>query len=99
MKTILIIIIPWLFLFNLGCEEPTEDHFKEGVILYMPPPDNCNGYVVKIENTLYYPENLGDKFKKDSLNVKLTYKELNGYHNCGFGGSIKIIKIIKILMQ
>jgi len=97
MKMKLLIFLLWTLFCNIGCETKEEDIFKEGLILYMPPLDNCNGYVVEVGKTIYYPNNLNDEFKTDSLRVKLTFDELNDYHNCGFGGSIKTIEILKII--
>jgi|SRR5690554_2726064 len=96
MKKIMFILL-WLLFCNFSCEKQEENQYKEGLIIYMPPPDNCNDFVVEIDKTIYYPEELNDSFKKDSLRVKLIYDELDKYHNCGFGGSVKIIQISKII--
>lgn len=95
------IIIYFIFFISMGCtDQPTpKTEFKEGIILFLAPPDNCNGYILNIDKNLYYPSNLHEFFKKDSLLVEIDISETTELHNCGFGGTIPIATInhIKIL--
>jgi hypothetical protein len=82
------------------------DVFVENCIIqYIPPPDNCNTYMIVIEqedpvyNKYYKPDHLPDQFKVDSLNVKVTFSMSEEKHNCGFGGDVPVINIIKIEKQ
>jgi hypothetical protein len=84
-----------------GCQEARDADSlttitKTGVINYYPPPDNCNDYMIEIENQLYKPDSLSDEFKLDNLQVNVTYRISEKKHNCGFGGYVRIINIIKI---
>jgi hypothetical protein len=79
------------------------DVFVENCIIqYMPPPDNCNTYMVVVEqenpvyNKYYKPNHLPDQFEIDNLNVKVTVRMSEEKHNCGFGGYVPVINIIKV---
>ena len=80
-------------------EDPTI-YVEIGVIKYMPPPDNCNDYMIIFEkdDQIKYnkPDNLSDDYKIDGLQIKVTYRKTEEKHNCGFGGYVPIINIIKI---
>ena len=81
----------------MGCkEESTSSNLMTGLIQYFPPPDNCNDYVVRVEDKLYYPVNLAEEFRQDSLTVQLSFDVTDSVHNCGFGGSIPVIKVLTI---
>jgi hypothetical protein len=73
-----------------------------GMIEYTLPEDNCGAYmfVIQYENPdhfrLYKPDKLPDKFKTDKLQVKVTYRETEKKHHCGFGGDVPVIEIITI---
>jgi hypothetical protein len=89
-----------------GCNKKTDDtnlttYKKEGTVKYYPPPDNCNDYMIVFDigqsNEKYYkPDNLSDDFKIDNLQIEVTYRISEEKHNCGFGGYIPVINIIKI---
>jgi hypothetical protein len=92
----------------LSCGNKNEanrnDQFPEaiGMIEYTPPEDHCGAYmfVIQYENSdhfrLYKPDKLPDKFKMDKLQVKVTYRETEKKHHCGFGGDVPVIEIINI---
>ncbi len=66
MKSLFILLIMFLV---IGCkEENTSDHLNVGLVQYLPPPDNCNGYVVNIDEKLYYPSNLSKDFSSGQPN-------------------------------
>ncbi|MDR2928408.1 MAG: hypothetical protein LBV41_09475 [Cytophagaceae bacterium] len=82
------------------------DVFEENCIVkYMPHPDNCNDYMIVVENenpvynTEYKPEQLPDEFKVDNLRVKVKFSISDKKHNCGFGGYASVVNIIKIEKQ
>lgn len=83
-----------------SCDNDTDnDDLKlvDGIIMYMAPPDNCNDYVIKTDDNLYYkPSDLSMDYKIDSLLIKFSFDSTDGLHNCGFGGSISIIDLTHI---
>jgi hypothetical protein len=83
----------------------SDDDFSEWeicTIKYMAHIDSCNDYMIVIEkeeqvNDIYYkPDKLPDDFKVDNLPVKVKYTITEEKHNCGFGGYVPIIHIVKI---
>jgi hypothetical protein len=90
----------------LRLEKGGHDEIKSGVIMFFPPPDNCNDYIFRthrdeVRLDYYKPDNLPDEFKTspvhtDSIPVEIAYRMTGEKHNCGFGGYVPIIHIIKI---
>ena len=79
------------------CEKDDTRNNLNGIILYMPPPDNCNDYVIKSEdNSLLKPSNLSDEYRIDSLLIRFAFDSTDNFHNCGFGGSIPVIDLTHI---
>lgn len=89
-----------MIIIGFSCEKEENNNslnLNNGTILYMPPPDNCNDYVIKFtDNILYKPSNLSNDFKIDSLLVKLAFDSTDNVHNCGFGGSIRVVDLTHI---
>ena len=87
-----------------SCTDTDDDitEWTHCTIKYMDNYDSCNDYMVVIENEepvhdIYYkPDKLSDKFKVDNLPVKVKYIVTEEKHNCGFGGYVPIINIVKI---
>lgn len=84
-----------------GCSKDASDTVAQtGIVKYMPPPDNCNDYMIVIEKEesldYYKPDNLPNEFKTDELPVKLTFRKTEKIHNCGFAGNVPVINIINI---
>jgi hypothetical protein len=73
---------------------------KDGMIKYCPPIDHCNDYMIIFEinqfEKYYKPDRLSNDFKIDGLRVKVTYRISEEKHNCGFGGYVPVIEILKI---
>jgi len=91
----------------LSCKEKGDNTsiVDIGIIKYYPPGDNCNAYMIEIKkegleySKLYKPNGLPKEFEVDDLQVKVTYRISGEKHNCGFGGYVPIINIIKIQKQ
>ena len=86
-----------------GCNADDSDeatYIKDGIIRYVPPPDSCDDYMIVFEidqfEKYFKPDNLSDDFKVDGLRVRVTCRITEEKHNCGFGGYVPIIHIIKI---
>lgn len=78
-------------------EVNSESDIINGIVLYMPPPDNCDDYVIKTDdNYLYKPSNLNDDLKTDSLLVRFAFNPTDNFHNCGFGGQVQVIDLTQI---
>ena len=73
------------------------------IVKYTPPGDHCNAYMIVIyENGFdkyYKPDRLSKQFEVGNLKVEVTYRLTEKIHNCGFGGYVPIINIIKIQKQ
>lgn len=57
--------------------------------------DGC-GFVIQIEDQIYYPVNLEEKYHIDGKNVKVQYNTLEEMHTCGFPHSGVIFQKINI---
>ena len=85
--------------------EDAELQWENGIIKYISGPDTCDDYIIFIEQEksdymLYYkPNTMPQKFKVDDLHVKVKFSISEKKHNCGFGGYVPIINIIKIQKQ
>ncbi len=83
-------------------QEDASIFVENGIVKYTPPEDNCNAYMIVIEqedpayNKYYKPDQLSDQFKVDNLQVKVQFRITEDKHNCGFGGYVPVINIIKI---
>lgn len=103
MKTIL--FITGLALLSVACFEvgyydglPDDQNLKEAEIVYYGAPevDGC-GWLIKMGELLYHPENLEDKYKVEELPVKLDFIETREVFRCGRGGvPFKTVRILKI---
>jgi len=95
-KLLLICAILLLLLTGItNCENDDKD-MVTGSVLYFAPPDNCNDYMIKIDNKIYKPKTLENQYKVDGLKVRLSYRITNEQWNCGFGGYQTVIEILKI---
>ncbi len=81
----------------IACEEDEiSADLKNGLIVYMAPPDNCNDFIIVVDDlsqTMLKPNNLAESFKIDSLKVKFDFDSTNRSHNCNFGGQIPVVSI------
>lgn len=79
------ICIGIIILLNGGCSKEMQDQWTDAIVLDMGSPavDGC-GFVLKINNDIYYPINLGESFQVDNKEVKIQYNTLNEMHSCGF---------------
>jgi hypothetical protein len=61
-----------------------------------PGTGGC-GWLVQVNDSLFHPANLEEKFKEDLLPVMIAYGNLNETHQCGeYGGSFPSINIFCI---
>jgi hypothetical protein len=90
------LIIPFLFVLigMVSCEK--DQDMVDGTIIYAFGIDNCDAYMIKVDNAYYVPDFLGKKYQIDGLKVKLSYELSGERHNCGFGGYRPVINIKKI---
>ena len=83
-----------------GCQEDdASGNLVSGMVRYLPPPDNCDDYVIRVEDQLYYPTDLAEEFRQDSLIVQLSFTATDRVHNCGFAGTISVIDVLNIKKQ
>ena len=81
----------------VGCQEDdVNGDLVSGMVRYLPPPDNCDDYVISVEDQLYYPTDLAEEFRQDSLAVQLSFSLTDSVHNCMFGGVIPTIEVLTI---
>ena len=96
----LTLFVSAIVIISTSCDNDTNnDNLKleNGIIMYMAPPDNCNDYVIKTDDNLFYkPSDLSKDYKIDSLSIKFSFDSTDALHNCGFGGSIPIIDLTHI---
>jgi heat shock protein HslJ len=74
---------------------------QNGIVEYCPPPDNCNDFMIDFSpdseyRKFYKPDKLPEEFKIDKLKVKVTYRLNREKYNCGFGGDVPVINVLKI---
>jgi len=77
---------------------------ETAIVKFTPPEDHCNAYMIAVvhENgfdKLYKPNQLSKQFEIDNLKVMVTYRMSEEKHNCGFGGYVPVINIMKIEKQ
>ena len=67
----------------------------EGMVLDSGEPGNGGcGWLIQADDSLFYPVNLDDQYKKDQLSVTIAYGRTNEIHLCGiYGGSFPSIEI------
>ena len=98
--TIQMILSITLMMISISCKKDEENNslnLKDGIILYMPPPDNCNDYVIKTSDNLWYkPSTLGNDYKTDSLLISFDFDSTDNFHDCGLGGSIPVVDLTHI---
>jgi hypothetical protein len=58
----------------------------------LPAADGC-GWMLKIDDKLYSPTNLPEKYKKTNTNVEITYKLLLSQYQCGIAANLKYPQI------
>lgn len=81
---------------DYGEDQPTGPESATVVYMGAPEVDGC-GWLIRIDETYYYPVNLEDKFKIEDLPVKISYTYDPIEFRCGRGGtryqSIRIERI------
>ncbi len=82
---------------SYSCKHEGED-YKMGLVLDSGSPsvDGC-GWVIKIDSTIYFPNNLAEQFHRDRLEIKLVYKDLNREYECGYPYPPRLYPMIEIL--
>ncbi|MCL2072864.1 MAG: hypothetical protein FWH18_03005 [Marinilabiliaceae bacterium] len=96
-----------IFVESFSCKkwENAELFTENGIVKYISGPDTCDDYMILIKQEksdlmLYYkPNNLPENFKEDNLYVNVKFSISEKKHNCGFGGYVSVIYIIKIQKQ
>src|SRR5690554_5782310 len=88
-----------LIVMNIGCdkqEEPGE--WLDAIVLDLGSPsvDGC-GFLIEIEQKIYYPINLAEKHHIDKKHVKVRYNALEGMYTCGFPHSNNKFPRIEII--
>ncbi|MDR1746547.1 MAG: hypothetical protein LBR49_04675 [Tannerella sp.] len=102
MKTKFLLAVMILSIFA-SCKEndPSKNIYQvEGMILYQPWPDSCEGFVLSYMGEksliLLKPSNLSEHFQIDSLKVKVSFQITEEDWNCGIYGYRPIINILSI---
>lgn len=83
----------------MSCNKDSKEadlQLKEGMIVYMAPPDNCNDFIIKVNDHIYKPSNLSSSFEIDSLNIRFAYETIESTYDCGFGGQIPYVLLTHI---
>ena len=85
---ILLLFILVLVFGAFGCKhngDVADSQYKKGIVLYLGDPavDGC-GWMVQVNDSLYYPINLEPQFKVESLKVMLNYTVLGSTRTCGW---------------
>jgi len=71
---------------------------KEAEIVYTGAPevDGC-GWMIRVGDKLYHPDNLADQFKTENLPVLINYLDTREIFRCGRGGvSYQTIRILRM---
>ena len=71
------------------CNEPHEDRLEATATVInsgSPALDGC-GWLIRIDNKDYSPDNLPENFQFNNIQVKIVYTISDAQYNCGFGGS------------
>ncbi|RCH55167.1 hypothetical protein DJ568_08235 [Mucilaginibacter hurinus] len=79
----------------MGCKKDDNKSKKaDGVVLDFGniKADGC-GWVIRIDQIDYSPQNLDEAFKQDNLNVTLTYDQLATRFQCGLAANIGLPQI------
>ncbi|TRX60597.1 hypothetical protein FNH22_05990 [Fulvivirga sp. M361] len=98
LKVVYVVSIIVLMMIYVSCneDEPGSDT-QNGMILYMPSPDNCDAYVIRTDDNYWYkPSNLSSDLEVDSLYVSFTFDLTDKTHHCGFGGPISVVNLTSI---
>lgn len=74
-----------LFYFFAACEK-AEIKEQAGIILFSGTyqEDGC-GYILQVGSDNYFPRNLSDTYKSDSLFVEVRFDKLEDFEFCGLG--------------
>ena len=74
-----------------GCRKDSHinDLKTDAIILDLgnPAADGC-GWVIRVGNIDYKPENLDSKWERDSLKVRINYDMMKGSYSCGIAANI-----------
>jgi len=100
-----VLLFAGLIFFSGGCQQveyrfdiPDNQMVKEAEIIYSGAPevDGC-GWLIRVGDKLYHPENLADNFKTENLPVLMNYIGTREIFRCGRGGvSYKTIRILRM---
>lgn len=91
-----IFLVTTLSVIGFSCKKSDKNNLIDGMVVYMAPPDNCNDFVIKTDDSYYKPSNLENEYKVDSLLISFYFNSTADFHDCGFGGSIPIIDLTHI---
>jgi hypothetical protein len=77
--------------FYAGCsrEDFCSGHYETGEAFVMDSGDPAKGgcgWLIQVNDSIFYPLNLEERFKADLQPVKIGYENTNQIHQCGTGG-------------
>gem|GEM_PF-843384 len=83
---------------ELNYDSGGKQALKEAEIVYYGAPEACGcGWLIRVGEIWYHPENLADNFKIENLKVRIDYIETREIFRCNRGGvSYKTIRILKM---
>ena len=93
MKNSIFIIL--LICVCVSCDDDNRLPMEAGVVMLASP--NCNDYIIEdAGGNLLKPTNLNADFQVDQLQIIFSYELTSDFHNCGFIGSLPIIRITSV---
>ena len=103
MRTTFFLLTTLLCVSVAGCSDKWAGYEKyetEATVQSRGSFDDCDAFMIAVQRgefvKLYKPSNLPAKFQIDKLQVEVSYYITEETHNCGFGGYVPVIYIIKI---
>ncbi|ATA89380.1 hypothetical protein CGC58_06355 [Capnocytophaga stomatis] len=99
-----ITLLALLLLVVTGCCKKEDEVFPKDTLIAQgeitdwgsPAVDGC-GWLIKIDESTFAMDNFDEKFKVNSLKVKVHYLHTDFHYLCGRGGKpFRIIKILKM---
>jgi hypothetical protein len=90
-----------VFMTMAGCSKDSTLVTQTGMIIYDQSDDGCGPagggvYMFVADRKWYKPDQLAEKYEVDTIQVEITYRMTEETHNCGFGGYVPVIHIVKI---
>lgn len=89
-----------IFFISCDKDEDSENILIKNAIIYIDETelDNCRYSVKTVDNEFFSTQRLPEKVNSSKVEAQITYTITEHTINCGFGGYLREIKIISMLI-